>query len=124
MLGNIFKMHQYKKMIKEGKENPGAFASDQIKEAIYGLAIIPIFISSGILLILFILGFTHILTEPSTLAKISFFVILFATFIFVLLMRGFARFTSKLTKHTVSGVERIFKKDTDKVRDVTFEVKK
>jgi len=77
----LFQIIKMRKMVKEGKENPGEFASSSVSDFITGILITPIIITLIVLVILFLLSFTAVFGGPFGIAKFFFFVILFGTII-------------------------------------------
>lgn len=103
MLKMLFNIHNYKKMGTEIKNNPNGFVGDQAKEIIYGIFLIPFLSALTILTLLFLLGFTSVLIDtPSTLAKVFFFFVLFATLVLFFIVRGLVRMSKKVSKHIFS----------------------
>lgn len=87
----------------EIKNNPNGFVGDQAKEIIYGIFLIPFLSALTILTLLFLLGFTSVLIDtPSTLAKVFFFFVLFATLVLFFIVRGLVRMSKKVSKHIFS----------------------
>lgn len=68
----IFKFLRIRKLVKDGLDNPGNLASEEMRGFSIGLLIIPILVVLGWLAITFILGFTTLLGGP-----IGFFKLLF-----------------------------------------------
>ncbi len=77
----VFKIFQLHKMAKEGIADPKGFAKGQVKEAVIGALIVPVIILALFIAFLFILSYTHVLGEPSGLARFFFwlFVIVYGT---------------------------------------------
>jgi hypothetical protein len=125
---NFIKVVKYKKMYKEGKENLGNLVVDQTSDILTGLFVLPTVISLFVLVVLFLLGFTNVLTNPSMLARVFFFIILIGFLMFYFIYRIFYSFTSKISRDIGDGAEKFYNKEfknkDTKVYDVDYELKK
>lgn len=94
---NIFKILKIKKSIKDAQNDPNAFAKDQVRGILWGLVILPLLISTIVVILFFIIGYTELFGF-----QVGFFKFLFwISFAFILLIfsliRRITRHVSKIT---------------------------
>ena len=106
----IFQIFKIRKMMREGTENPANFAAGQAGEFLVSLFIIPFIISIVILVLLFILSFTTIIGGPFGIAKFFFFVVLFGTLAFGLLLWKLSKIAKHITRKTVQDTIEVSSK--------------
>jgi|GEM_PF-3164324 len=120
----FFKILNIHKKIKDGKEiaqNPAVFLGDEIKKILLGYTLFSLVILLGLLVLVFLFGFTKIFGDPSGFARFIFYIF---TFIFVCV--GFwIFFILKLMKRFQNIITSFRDDQTIKIkRDVVIEKKK
>lgn len=103
----IFKALQIRKMIKEGTEDPGKFAGNQVSDLFIGIFVLPIIAATTLLGGLFILGFTSILGGPYSFFRFFFFISIFCVFTFFMILRKMYKMIKKNTKHVVDRTIKV-----------------
>jgi len=103
----IFRVLQIRKMIREGKEDPGKFAGGQAGDLFMGLLLMPII--SAVLLLggLFILGYTPLLGGPFGFFKFFFWLSIFCVFFFFMILRKVYKMIKNTTKSAVNDTIKV-----------------
>jgi uncharacterized membrane protein YoaK (UPF0700 family) len=70
----IFKMFRIYRMAKRGVADPTGLVGEEIMDAYIGAAIVPALILTAVLVLLGILGYSHVITDPSLVARIIFWI--------------------------------------------------
>ncbi len=104
----LFRIFLIGKTIRDIKSNPSKFAGEEARGAIIGIFILPIIIVLLGLIFLFVLGFTNVFGGPYGFFKVVFFIGLFTSFIFGLIIKRLLSFVGNTTiKVTSEVVENI-----------------
>lgn len=106
----IFQILKIRKMVREGKEDPGKLAGGEVGDFIIGAAILPGIVTVGVLVLLFILSYTTLLGGPFGLAKFFFWVILFGTVILFYTLATIIRLARRLAKRAVDNTVKVTSK--------------
>ncbi len=111
---NPFKILHIRKMIKEGRENPSRLAGEQTAEMMWGIVLVPIIICVLLLILFFIMGYTHLFGFSSGFFRFLFwFFLIPGIFVFgaIRKMIGLAsRTTTTQAKKVVDAVATEVKK--------------
>ncbi len=109
----IFKILKIRNSIKEARENPGKFGAGELVGLVKGVLVIPALIVLGVLVVLFIFGFTHVFGLPSGLARFFFIIFLiptvFAGLLINRLLKSFKARSATFVNSTVKKVSNIVK---------------
>lgn len=97
----IFKIFQMQRMIREGKENPSNFASNQAGDLFKGIFVMPVISALIFFGIFFVLGYTTLLGGPYGFFKFLFVLTLIGIVFFVLILRKLYRAIKQTTKTVV-----------------------
>lgn len=79
----IFRIITAYRKTKQGIADPKGFAVDELHDAFLGFFIVPALVLIGVLVVLGILAFTSLITPPSVVAMVFFWI-----FVFVLVLYG------------------------------------
>jgi membrane protein implicated in regulation of membrane protease activity len=113
----IFKILKIRKSIREARENPGKFGAGELMDLVKGVLVVPALVVLGVLVILFIFGFTHIIGAPSGLARFFFVLFLIPTVIVSIfinrLLNSFKNRSAQFVNTTVKKVSNIVKEEQD-----------
>lgn len=105
---NPFKILQIRKMVKEAKENPSKLAGEQVREALWGLLILPIISGVVILGLFFIMGYTHLFGFTLGIFRFLFWLGLIPSLLTFLMFRKLivsaSRMSASQTKRVVDAV--------------------
>ena len=104
----IFKMISIYHQVKEGTSDPAGFVTSQIIGAMIGAAIVPALVLLGVVVILGILSFTHLIVAPSLIAKILFWIFVIAEAIYFFIVFVIIRLTKKIINKTKSSIETTY----------------
>jgi hypothetical protein len=91
----------------------------KIKNAGMYILIVPLAPAIIVLILLFLLGFTNLITNSSNLAKIFFVIIVIPTIIYTLAIRAIVRFLSKIKYRNEKNTMRKNSQESI-VRDVEY----
>ena len=94
---NPFKILQIRKMVKEARENPSKLAGEQVREALWGLLIVPIVVGVLVLGLFFIMGYTHLFGFTLGIFRFLFWLGLVPTLVSFLMFRKLIVSASKIT---------------------------
>ena len=103
----IFKILQFHKMAREAKENPGKFAGGKVGEYFVGSLIVPSLVLFLILVIFFVLGFTHLLGGPYWFFQFLFVLSFLSILGLIYILRKIYKFIMSVTNNVVSSVLKV-----------------
>lgn len=95
---------------REFQKNPSSFVESGVKETALSILIIPAVIAILILILLFILSFTHLLGGPFGLAKFFFFILLIGYGLISIPIYLFYKLVKKASRKAGVATEQIFVK--------------
>lgn len=93
-----------RKMVREARQNPGAFAGEEAGGMVQGVFVVPLIFVAGLCALFFILGFTSLILKPYLFFKIFFWITLAGLGVGVLAMRMTVRAIKKVTAHTTRAM--------------------
>ncbi len=107
---------------KKGIKDPTGFAFEQARETMLGVILLPVIIYAVIVILLGIMGFTHLIVHASGVAKVFFWIFLVIGIVFGVPAYVFGVIINKLLTHGENmarpHVTRIKTKVEDVVRDI------
>lgn len=83
----FIKIFTFRKLYKEFSEDPSKASGEELVDVLRGIILIPKIIGFIILALLFIFGFTHLITEQLTACKVLFLLLLPIYLLFIIISK-------------------------------------
>ncbi len=109
----LFKIFHIKKILKEARQNPSRLAGDEVKDALWGIVMIPLVIGILGVTLFFILGYTHLLGFQWGFFKFLFWLSLIVSYIIFSIVRRIVRTVSGQASIRTKSVLKTLNLDQD-----------